>query len=699
MTRKIYISEIHYTVSGAKMATKTEKMGLDFESFRNYVSQYVVGHEKEIKLIYTGLVASWESGTVPAFLLRGPPGLGKTMITQVIAGYFNAEYVFIQATLNTTEDELIYKFLPSEQTKSGIRVQYGPLPDALRRSRERTTVLTIDEFDKTRPSADALLLDFLQNARISFRIDEREDTILGDKKNLIVFLTSNDNREFSEPLLRRLIVINFKPPLPKEVEKLLRKHFDDDRIVRTLMSIYVAGLSAKLTKPVTVQELIQLGYAMLSVPDADFNQLLLSFVVKNVHDLYELQRTIQNMGSEETDDDMSIPNIGKTILEKINDVSIGNDEQETEKEVLTVKHLLSRIKLPIDRVNRVLSDSDVEKVSGSIESTFNAIINTNTFAEYDEIIRTFEPEPAERPDVLGKFKVVLDDTLRLVSDKPLTLNELDWIFRRVESEAYAEDLVYIPNGHKDVLETVKYYNKLRFTYYTKDTIVLVDKDDKDGSRPYTVLRLDRVRGRLYKLKLYVDNRNQPLGKRDNQANLIDKLYKKFQINNVAKDFIENITYKYNEEIMGGKFFEDDGFRKLAEFVNDVGDNVKMHVKIGINNDTKSIINIKEKSGYGKEDECSVDLDISKEYKQDGTTYTINYLFKKLTVTRYFGRGFRVKEDEIDITSDVNEIVKKYVGEYELLDGLKVYHKMVKEVKEFVKTICDKMSEKVDRNDD
>ncbi len=130
-----------------------------FESFKNYVSNYVVGQENVVKLIYAGINAARRSKTIPAFLLRGPPGAGKTMITQIVAGYFNANYVFIQTTLNITEDELIYKFVPSEQTRSGVRIQYGPLPDALIKSREKITVLTIDEFDKTRPSADALLLD------------------------------------------------------------------------------------------------------------------------------------------------------------------------------------------------------------------------------------------------------------------------------------------------------------------------------------------------------------------------------------------------------------------------------------------------------------------------------------------------------------------------------------------------------------
>jgi hypothetical protein len=382
------------------------------------------------------------------------------------------------------------------------------------------------------------------------------------------------------------------------------------------------------------------------------------------------------------------------ILEKLSDISIGDKKRGTDQDTVSVKQLLSRIRLPVNKISQTLNENNVEKVSDNIESTFNASINMNTFSEYDEIIRTFKLELAERPDVLGKFRVVLDDTLRLVSDKPLTLYELSRVFRRIESEAYAEDLVYIPNGHKDVLELVEYYKELRFTYYTKDIMVLIDKDDKNNSKSYTVLRLDRVKGQLYKVKLYVDNRNQKLGRKDHQIGLIDKLYEKFQINSFAKGIIESVMYKYGEKIVDGEFFESDDFKKLAEFMNDVGDTMKISFRINVNGDAKSVVKIIEKSRYDGEDECTTDFDISKEYKGNENIYTMNYTFKKLAVTVYLGQSFDTEKDEVDITDEINEIVKKYVGEYGLLDGLKTYHNMMKEIKGYAKIICDKIPELV-----
>jgi hypothetical protein len=361
-----------------------------------------------------------------------------------------------------------------------------------------------------------------------------------------------------------------------------------------------------------------------------------------------------------------------------------------------VKQFLSKIRLPINKITQTLGDNDVDKVSDNIESTFNASIDTNSFAEYDEIIRTFKPEPMGRPDVIGKFKAILDDTLRLISEKPLTLDELTKIYKRMGFEAYVEDLVYLPNGYKDVLELVEYYDEIKFTYYTKDIMVLIDKDAKNSSRSYTILRLDKVRGQLYKVRLYVDNRVPNSTRLSHQASMIERLHEKFQINRVARGFVENITYKNNDEIINGKFFESDDFKKLIEFLNDVKDVVKMHVKISTSNEYRSTIQISEKSRYYDENECKMDIEISREYTQNDMTHIINYTFKKLTIIRYLDEDNDIEKDIIDITDEINEIINKYVGEYELVDGLKAYHDMRKEINEYVKMVCDKIPELVTR---
>ena len=657
-----------------------------FESFKNYVSKYVVGEDDIIKLIYVGINAARRSKTLPAFLLRGPPGAGKTMITQIVADYFNAHYVFIQTTLNTTEDELIYKFVPSEQTRSGVRVQYGSLPDALIKSREKITVLTIDEFDKTRPSADALLLDYLQNARVSFRIDDKEDVITGNKDNLIVFITSNDNREFSEPLLRRVITINFNLPDPKDVENLLRKHFDDEKIVKTLTTIYMAGLNTELTKPITIQELIQLGHAMTVMPDVDFNQLLLSFVVKNVDDLYRLNESLEQLDPKQLQQHVDLPDVGNTVVNKINDVTTAQEQQTTEQQTkTTVEQLLTRIKLPINNVLK--SVDNVDKVNDTIEATFNAEIDTKTFHEYDTIIKTLNPEPADRPDALGKFKVVLDDTLRLTSNEPLSLMEVKQLHSQMNLEAYVEDYVYLSNDHEDIIKIMNdTYKELKFTYYTKNTIVAVDKDVKTD-RLVFVLRFDKVKGHLYRAKIYV---NKKTNNSSQQYNLINELHRHYQINNVAKSILDEVIYK-KDSIMNYEFFKSDSYNRLVNFVNDVKDVYDLRVRITIDEIRESTAILRNMY----KDNCITDYNIYTDDETSSKTGYANFRFKYIEVTRDIRTDQHVYE-RVTITDDVVKIVSKYVGEYDILEGLKTFVTMSKELGDYSKKLCEKLPELVSK---
>ena len=647
-----------------------------FESFKNYVSKYVVGQDDIIKLIYVGINAARRSKTVPAFLLRGPPGAGKTMITQIVADYFNAHYVFVQTTLNTTEDELIYKFVPSEETKSGVRIQYGSLPDALIKSREKITVLTIDEFDKTRPSADALLLDYLQNARVSFRIDDREDVIVGDKNNLIIFITSNDNREFSEPLLRRIIAINFKLPDPKDVEKLLRRHFDDEKIIKTLTTMYITGLTTELTKPITIQELIQLGHAMTIMPDVDFNQLLLSFVVKNVEDLYKLNESMEELNVNQIQQrEIYLPNVVETIAKTVNNVTSESQQTTQQQQETTVQQLLTKIKLPVNKI--VQTVNNVDKVNDEVESTFNAAIDTNTFNEYSEVIKTFKPEPTDRPDVLGKFKVVLDDTLRLTSNEPLTLNELDDIYYKMNFEAYVEDYVYL--HPKDVIDLIKSeYADLRFTYYTKDVIVTVDKK-QDVTR--FVLRLDNVKGRLYKAKIYVNKQNLSSDEQRQQRNFIEGLMRNYQLQKVLESLLNNVEYNKNE-IIRGDYFNSNDYKTLIDFINDTKGMFNLRAKINVEKGYESTVTIKQ----GKKDEFKTEINVSA-----NVNYDYNYVefkFNYLDITKYVTN--KKNEERFNITNDIYKIINDYVEEYDLIDGIKMLYKMSEELKNYAHNICNEM---------
>ncbi|MEM0065283.1 MAG: MoxR family ATPase, partial [Metallosphaera sp.] len=226
--------------------------------------------------------------TPAAFLLAGPPGTGKTSLATTIAKILNAEFVVYQATIGTTEDDLIYKILPSQKSKSGIEIVKGPLIEALELSREKMTVLLIDEFEKSRPSTDAMLLDFLQNTRITARIDSSNKVITGNPQNLVVFLTSNNERELSEPLMRRLRYVELKPLPPDVVYKLLLARYPDEKLASFLTQLYVDTQEAKLRKQATIQELYEVQRDVMILKEQgeeiDYDSLILSAVIKDPAD-------------------------------------------------------------------------------------------------------------------------------------------------------------------------------------------------------------------------------------------------------------------------------------------------------------------------------------------------------------------------------------------------------------------------------
>ncbi|MHA1632486.1 MAG: AAA family ATPase [Candidatus Freyarchaeota archaeon] len=441
-----------------------------------------------VSVLYAGL--SLKTG-FRAFLLRGPAGTGKTSLTEAIARIFNANYIFYQCTLGTSEDELLYKFIPSEETKSGIKMLLGPLPEAVKASREGPVVLVLDEFDKTRPSTDALLLDFLQTGRVSVRIDENETIIQGKRKNLIVFLTSNDERDFSEPLLRRVIQIKMPFMEPKVVYRILFEKTNDEKIATLLTQVYVDTINAGCRKPATVQELLQLAEAISVLPNAEFNTLIRSFIIKDDEDWQRYVSYVQDrepyQWNQQTENEEDIASAYKAEGEPV------FEESDESEQSTTVSEVLSKV-LP---VRKPVIDEVKPKEVREDKEVF-ALIEDNEKEAYTEVIKKFRPEPGDDPARLGKFTVYFDDMVNkafVVSESPLSFSEL-FSFES-SGEYYAEGEFLVNKKYIDRM--IEKCNKVH--YYTASKMVFEFKNYDEKA----VLRLNikpvyqmfRVKAELY----------------------------------------------------------------------------------------------------------------------------------------------------------------------------------------------------------
>jgi MoxR-like ATPase len=449
------------------------------------------------------------AGNRKTFLLRGPAGTGKTHLTYLIAKWLNAEYVFFQCTYGTSEDELLYKYVPTENTKSGVRIALGPVPRALLMSQKRKVVLVLDEFDKTRPSADALLLDVLQNFRVSLYLNDNETIITGNPDNLIVFLTSNDMREFSEPLLRRLVVIMLNPLPTATVYEMLKKQFKEN-IALLLTQVYEDTLKAGLRKPATIQELTQLGKILESGVNAQLQDLIRMFIVKYDDDWNKYLQYVANRKpykfTQQNENDVDITQ----YYEPSQEVQMPQQSQPQEQ-TQSAAQLLEKIsRIVVKQPSASVVETVKEEVNSTVEVAFKAAISENDFTMYTNIIRELRPEPSDVPYIFGKFKVVKDtNEYKIVSEKPLTLLEYLQLLSNsddeVEFEGYIEDRLVLtnPTAINEILENasaVRYYtsNRIQAIFNGNGVTELIEIELENGKyNPKKPNELNEVVIRMY----------------------------------------------------------------------------------------------------------------------------------------------------------------------------------------------------------
>lgn len=323
---------------------------------------------------------------VAGAILAGPIGTGKSYLPEVLARVLETQYFFYQCFPGTREEDLLVKMLPSENTVSGIALHDGEILQAVQATNapgSARVILVLDEWDKTRPSADSFLLDFLQTGRINFA----GRRITADLSRLTVFLTVNVERELSEPLMRRLPRIEFSFLTPSIVHRALEITHRGHPFLFNAVVLYERCLMAELPKPATIQELRQLLDAIsLLGAHADWDQLVYQFITKS-EEAHEMLRSVEKEPVQ------WLQRLRVRLDVKAYDIRqkmLAPDADPAEELAMP---RLAKIHSFEDLIAVPPKKPDMKRITGVIAASESA---------YSEIVRLMD-EPDLRPDRLGEW--------------------------------------------------------------------------------------------------------------------------------------------------------------------------------------------------------------------------------------------------------------------------------------------------------